>query len=223
MCLMAINAVYFGWKFMEVSAPQSMVEERSMPQVGPRVQLLGESNLLAAQSASPVPGPEESTRPAVEAVPVRQCFNVGPFGNEGEAKGLVSHFKGKRFNVRLDKRKVDVKDYWVFIPAFTNRERAEDKLRELRARGISGFVVKEGPFVNAISLNHFSQKDLAQAFLAKMQETGLSVESREITNPGTQVWAYVSPGLSKAELRSAVDEFLAGRQTLKREIASCEE
>lgn len=226
MCLMAINAVYFGWKFMEVSSPQTTVEEKSMPQLGARVQLLSESSLKspaapASESLAAEPGQPEA--PKAEAPAVRQCFNVGPFTSEAEARGLVSQLRGGRFTVRVDKRKVDIKDYWVFIPAFTNRERADEKMRELRSRGISGFVVKEGPFINAISLNHFSQKDLAQAFLAKMQEGGLTVESREVTSTGTQYWTYAAPGASKADLRGTIDGFLARRDALRREITSCEE
>lgn len=226
MCLMAINAVYFGWKFMEVSSPQTGVEERSMPQVGARIQLLSESNLRRAAAVTADasgPAPEQPEAPRAEAPAARQCFNVGPFASEAEARGLVSQLRSNRFTVRIDKRKVDIKDYWVFIPAFTNRERADEKMRELRARGISGFVVKEGPFINAISLNHFSQKDLAQAFLSKMQEDGLTVESREMSSAGTQFWAYAEPGASKADLRATIDGFLEKREALRREVASCEE
>lgn len=223
MCLMAINAVYFGWKFMEVSSPQTTVAERSLPQLGARVQLLSEAQLQRAPAPATEAPVEEAAAAVADAPVARQCFNVGPFATEGEARGLVSQLRGKRFTVRLDKRKVDIKDYWVFVPAFTNRERADEKLRELRSRGISGFVVKEGPFINTISLNHFSQRDLAQSFLSKMQEAGVTVESREMSSQGVQVWAYASPGSSKADLRGSIDEFLESRESLKREIASCEE
>lgn len=224
MCLMAINAVYFGWKFMEVSAPQSTVKEHSLPQMGARILLLGESKLVRAAPPTPEAAPQVAEAPpAADAAVVRQCFNVGPFASEGEARSLASQMRSKRFIVRADKRKVDVKDYWVFIPAFTNRDRAEEKMRELQSKGISGFIVKEGMFVNAISLNHFSQKDLAQAYLVKMQEAGLAVESRDTTSVGIQHWVYVSPGSSKADLRKVVDDYLGSHETLKREIAACEE
>lgn len=226
MCLMAINAVYFGWKFMEVSSPQMTMEMKSSPQAGVRVQLLSESSLqLAAPAgagAQPAPEQPEAEQPAEAAAP-RQCFNIGPFSSEAAARAIVGQLRGDRFTVRVDKRKVDIKDYWVFIPAFTNRERADERMRELRARGISGFVVKDGPFINAISLNHFSQKELAQAFLAKMQEAGLTVESREMTSAGTQFWVYAAPGASRGELRGTIDAILGGRDALRREIASCEE
>lgn len=226
MCLMAINAVFFGWKFMEGSAPQATTKEKALPLAGARIQLLSESNLPPAPppEAAPAKAPtEEAAESALAEAPVRQCFNVGPFASDAEARSFAGGMRGKHFRVRLDKRKVDVKDYWVFIPAFTNRERAEEKLRDIRARGIQGFVVRDGMFVNAISLNHFTQKELAQAYLAKMKEAGVQVEFREMSSVGNEPWAYISPAQSRDDLRGAVDSYLAGHDGLKREITACED
>lgn len=224
MCLMAINAVFFGWKFMEVSVPQSQARELTPVQIGAKVQLLSESELpKAVVAVAAEDTPVESAAAVSEGAPVRQCFNIGPFPAESEARAFVGGMKAKRFVARSDKRRVDVKDFWVFIPAFTNRAKAEEKLRDIKSRGISGFVVKEGVFVNAISLNHFSQKELAQAFLAKMQESGVVVEYRELASVGAEHWVYVSPGQSREDLRSRVDDYLAGKEGLKREITACED
>lgn len=226
MCLMAINAVFFGWKFMEGSAPQATIKEKALPQVGARIQLLSESNLPPApppEASAPNAPTQEKPEASAPEAPVRQCFNVGPFANDAEARSFAGSLRGKHFVVRIDKRKVDIKDYWVFIPAFTNREKAEEKLRDIRARGIQGFVVKDGMFVNAISLNHFSQKELAQAYLGKMREAGVQVEFREMSSVGNEPWAYISPAQSRDDLRAAVDTYLAGRSGLKREITACED
>lgn len=224
MCLMAINAVFFGWKFMEVSVPQSQVREKTPLQIGAPVQLLSESKLSKAAVVAAV---EEQPVAPAGLVPdgpvVRQCFNVGPFPAESEVRSFVGSMRGAHFVARADKRRVDVKDFWVFIPAFTNRDKAEEKLRDIKSRGISGFVVKEGVFVNAISLNHFSQKELAQAFLAKMQESGVTVEYRELASVGTEHWVYVSPGTSRDDLRSRIDAYLSAKTGLKRQITACED
>lgn len=225
MCLMAINAVFFGWKFMEGSAPQSTVKERALPQLGARIQLLSESALprgSGPEAVAAAPAVEKSEQPVSEA-PVRQCFNVGPFVTDADARSFASSMRSRHFVARIDKRKVDVKDYWVFIPAFTNREKADEKLRDIRSRGIAGFVVKDGMFVNAISLNHFSQKELAQAYLEKMRGAGVQVEFREMASVGAEPWTYISPAQSKDDLRAAIDAFLAGHSGLKREITACED
>lgn len=234
MCLMAINAVYFGWKFMEVSRPQAVVKERSLPQMGSRVELLSESRLVQAPAptgaaeaegaaADPVAGEGNALTGDVQAAVQRQCFFVGPYAREGEARAFASAMKAKRFHVRVEKRKVEVKDYWVFMPPFINRSRAEEKLRELKAQGVQGFIVKDGMFVNAVSLNHFSRPELAQEFLGKMREKGITVEYRELSTPGAEFWTYVSPGQPQAEIKVAIDDYLASRDALKREITACDD
>lgn len=234
MCLMAINAVYFGWKFMEVSRPQAVVKERSLPQMGARVELLAESRLVqvpavtgavegAGAGADAASGEGQSPTGEAQSAVQRQCFFVGPYGREGDAKAFASGMKAKRFHARVEKRRVEVKDYWVFLPPFINRSRAEEKLRELKAQGVQGFVVKEGVFVNAVSLNHFSRPELAQDFLGQMKEKGITVEYRELSTSGAEFWTYVSPGQSQTEIKVAIDDYLASREALKREITACDD
>lgn len=220
LCLMLVNVVYFGWGFMNSVQPQVRVTSAATAQGG-RIRLLSESPELqqaAAQGSEPA---EAMPVPVAAAVP--QCFNVGPFATEGVLQSFASAMRAKRFVVRVDKRKVDEKDFWVFIPAFTTRAKAEERLRELKARGIDGYVVKDGVFINSISLNHFSRKELAQSFLEQMQAAGVTVEYRELSRPGMEQWVYLEPGPSKAELRDEIDGFLAKHEGLKRENASCEE
>lgn len=224
-CLMLANAVYFGWKFMEGTQPQSHSVAAEAVVAGATVQLLSEKPELLPP---PVALTEEaSAEEALAAAPVTgggpQCFNVGPFVADAGLQKFVGLMKDKGFSTRVDKRKVDGRDYWVFVPAFTNRDKAEEKLRDLKSRGIDGFVVKEGVFINAISLNHFSRKELAQAFLEKMQAAGVSVEYREISQSGVERWVYLAPARSKVDLRVTVDAQVSKQEGLKRENASCEE
>lgn len=225
LCLMLANAVYFGWKFMEGTQPQARAVSTEVAQSGAKILLLSEKPELAApviEDKAPEPAPAETpATPVIASGP--QCFNVGPFTSDAPLQKFLGPLQDKRFTARVDKRKVDAKDYWVFVPAFTNREKAEERLRELKSRGIDGFIVKEGVFVNTISLNHFSRKDLAQAFQQKMKEAGVGVEFREISQPGVERWIYLAPGHGKADLRGQIDAQLAKQDGLKRENASCEE
>lgn len=222
-CLMIANAVYFGWKFMEGTQPQARSAAADTLVVGANIQLLSERPELQKPLVAEAPSAEEvqAIAPVIGAGP--QCFSVGPFVSDAGLQRLVSVMQGKGFSARIDKRKVDGKDYWVFVPAFTNRDRADEKLRDLKSRGIDGFVVKEGMFINAISLNHFSRKELAQSFLQKMQAAGVSVEYREISQSGVERWLYLAPARSKENLRAAVDAQIEKQDALKRENAPCEE
>lgn len=225
LCLILTNAVYFGWKFMEGTQPQARPLAAQSAQLGARLFLLSERpDLVPAMEPAKASEPSEQVPVLIPASgSVMQCFNVGPFSVAGTWKQFAEPMRDKHFSMRVDERKVNGKDYWVFVPAFTNRERASERLRDIKARGIDGFVVKQGPFVNAISLNHFSRKDLAEAYLVKMQAAGVAVEYREITQVGSEQWLYLSPGQSKLNLRSAIDAQIEKSEGLKRENASCEE
>ncbi|MGH8494326.1 MAG: SPOR domain-containing protein [Moraxellaceae bacterium] len=222
-CLMIANAVYFGWKFMEGTQPQARPVVAEAHLAGANIQLLSERPEPKTPEVSPEPSSEEEQALTSVVGSGPQCFSVGPFAGDPALQKFVGFMRGKGFSARVDKRKVDGKDYWVFVPAFTNRDKAEDKLKDLKSRGIEGFVVKEGVFINAISLNHFSRKELAQAFLQKMQAAGVSVEYREISQAGVERWVFLSPARSKDSLRAAVDAQLDKQEVLKRENAPCEE
>jgi acetyl esterase/lipase len=223
-CLMIANAAYFGWKFMEGTQPLSRPLAVEAPLGGAEVRLLSERPELGAPPAVDAASVEEEMQVLAPApASGSQCFSLGPFVTDAALQKMVLSMQGKGFSTRVDRRRVEARDYWVFVPAFTNREKAEERLRELRARGIEGFVVKDGAFVNAISLNHFSQKELAQAFLQKMQAAGVSVEFREISQNGMERWLYLSQGRSRTGLREAVDAVTTKQDGLKRENAPCEE
>ena len=225
LCLMLTNAAYFGWKFMEGAQPQARPLAKESVQIGERLQLLSERPELMPVPAPSVVAPagEEQGVAASVVTTAAQCFSVGPFSSDSSLQRFVGQMRGQRLFVRIDRRRVTGKDYWVFVPAFTNRERAEERLRDLKGRGIDGFVVKEGVFVNAISLNHFSRKELAQAYLEKIKTAGVAVEYREIAQNSSEQWVYLSPAQSRADVRGLIDAELAKSESLKRENASCEE
>lgn len=222
--LMLANIVYFGWSF--ISASQMPVRTLSAPMVqqGERIVLLHERKAVAEVPAAPggeAVAEESPAADAPEAAPVVQCFTVGPF--LASSDGFVARMKGKGFSVRVEPRKAEGKDYWIYVPPFTNRGRAEEKLSELRGKGVESFIVSEGRFVNAISLGHFSKKELAQSFRDKMTAAGIVVEYREMESEGTVEWVYVAPAASKSDLRSTIDAELSRNDSLRRQVAACEE
>lgn len=222
--LMLANIVYFGWSF--ISTGHTPVRTLSAPvvQQGERIILLHERKAVAEVAALPegdAVGDESPVVVVPDAAPVVQCFTVGPFLTSSD--GFVTRMRGKGFSVRVEQRKAEGKDYWIYVPPFTNRGRAEEKLSELKAKGVESFIVNEGRFVNAISLGHFSKKELAQSFRDKMTAAGIVVEYREMVSEGTVDWVYVAPAASKSDLRSAIDVELSRNDSLRRQVAACEE
>lgn len=230
--LMLANVAYFGWSFVQVGqAPARPVAVR-VPQEGERILLLSEraapvgaatgdadvavAAVEAKEEPVPVPG-------ALGTAGAPQCYTVGPFATSSALMRFAERMKEKRFFIRVDERKAAARDYWVYMPAYTNRARADEKLQELRALGIESFIVPSGPYVNAISLGHFSRKELAQSFRDKMAAAGLAVEYREVVEDQVSKWVYLSPARAKIGLRATIDEELLRDKALRREAAACEE
>lgn len=224
LCLMMANAVYFGLKFVESGQNRHQPLVFAEEQLGKPIALLSErprSAVVQKPAQEPAEEPVPSAEPAITGL--RQCYNVGPFADVGTMQQWAEQLRGKRFTVTFETRRAEVKDYWVFIPPFTNRERAEDRLRELKSRGIDGFIVNQGQFINAISLNRFSKRELAQSFLQKMQAAGVVVEYRENTQSVSENWLNAAPGTANVELKSTIDAFLSKKPEIRRENTACSE
>lgn len=224
--LMLANIAYFGWNFIGASQVPARPVSMAIAQEGDRIQLLQERKEVPA-SATEEPAPAEAVvpEPVVEekVVTVAQCFTVGAFQASAMAEQFAGRMRSKGLVTRIELRKAEGRDYWVYVPPFTSRAKAEERLRELKLRRVESFIVGEGAYVNAISLGHFSKKELAQDFLRKMTDAGIVAEYREMANKGTVSWVYVAPATAAADARKAIDAELAKKGELRKEVASCEE
>jgi len=231
--LMLANVVYFGWSFVRAGQAPARPVAMMVPQEGARILLLSERKTAPAGGAlgaaeRPVETADAAKEPApvpeiLGAVGAPQCFSLGPFDTSTGLMRFAERMKEKRFSIRVDERKAAARDYWVYVPSLINRAKAEERLQELRAKGIESFIVPDGRYANAISLGHFSRKELAQSFRDKMAAAGLVVEYREVVEEQVSRWVYLSPARSKTSLRTAIDEELMRDSTLRREAVACEE
>lgn len=221
LCLILANAAYFGWQFVQSGTPRAHVASTEVIPNDKRLVLLSERpDLIARASVQTVAAPEGSEPAApVEAGP--QCYTVGPFASAGSSEHMAERL-GRQFKTRVDVLKKDNVDYWVFVPAQVNREKAEAKLHELKQKGVDSFIVNEEPFANAISLGHFSKRDLAEGFRDKMQAASVQAELREVPRKGEERWLYVAPGSSKADIKAVIDGSIAKEQGLRRQPTPCE-
>jgi cell division protein FtsN len=225
--LMLANVVYFGWNF--ISASQTPVRELSGPvvQEGKPIVLLSERKLEALPeqeiASANEPAEQQAVAQPVIGTPTQQCFNVGPFQSPASAEGFGGRMRGKGFLAKVGQRKAEGRDYWIYVPPFTNRAKAEERLRELKSKGVESFIVGEGAFMNAISLGHFSKKELAESFRDKLAAAGIVAEYREMANEGRVSWVYVAPGAAKGDLRAVVEGEVLSNTALRKEVAACEE
>ncbi|QBE67175.1 SPOR domain-containing protein [Pseudoduganella lutea] len=125
----------------------------------------------AAQAAPPGPAPKD------EAVAVA-CIEVGNFVL-AEARRFEAELAPLELGDRQSRRNVqgqDVSGYVVNIPPFPNRDAANRKAAELRAKGVENFyIIPDGqPMKLAISLGVFKQEAAAQTQLAALVKQGVT-------------------------------------------------
>lgn len=126
----------------------------------------------AAVAAAP-PGPA----PKDEAVAVA-CIEVGNF-LLADARRFEAELAPLALGDRQSRRNVpgqEVSSYVVNIPPFPNREAANRRSAELRAKGLDNFyIIPDGqPMHLAISLGVFKQEAAAQTQLAALVKQGIT-------------------------------------------------
>jgi len=180
--LLLVNVILFaliqqGWVWREgpvVQAQPGLHEEK--------VRLLDDTPVAPVPaSRAPVPAPPAVTLPppskpplsAANSSPVASganaqvCLEWGDFSG-ADLKLATAALSGMQLGNNLDKRQVDqVIRYWVYIPPLKNKAAAQQKVAQLKARGIEEYFILQDadPWRNAISLGVFKTQEAAQNFL----------------------------------------------------------
>ncbi|WBS03794.1 SPOR domain-containing protein [Pseudoduganella sp. SL102] len=133
-----------------------------------------QATAAAAAAAPPEPpGPP----PKDEAVAVA-CIEIGNF-MLAEARRFEAELAPLQLGDRQSRRNVpgqEVSSYVVNIPPFANREAANRKAADLRAKGVDNFYIipDNQPMRLAISLGVFKQEAAAQTQLAALVKQGVT-------------------------------------------------
>ena len=102
------------------------------------------------------------------------CLEWGAFSGAELARAQNALDKlqlGDRLSQRTSEETVS---YWVYIPPLKTKKDAENKIDELRASGVTEyFLVQDGQWKNAISLNLFKNEELAKNYLDTLQRKGV--------------------------------------------------
>ncbi len=150
-----------------------------------KVKLAGVNAVSAPVSAVPVAA---SAIPAiaashVEAAPVPpvklSCMEWGEFSGTDLLR-VEKALAAIKLGDRLKSRVVEyTSGYWVYIAPMKSRAEVEQKIAQLKARGVGDyFVVQEaGAWQNAISLGVFKTEEAAKKYLVKLQAQGVRTAS----------------------------------------------
>lgn len=219
--LLLLNLGYFAWGMMQDSTvPRVKVAVSETVPADKRLVLLSERTDLGGKPIPSAASTDAVINLAAQTVPL--CYTVGPFSGDNQPGRFVDRMEARHLNTRVDEEQNNSFDYWVFISPQVDRERAEDRLQELRRQGIDATIVDDDPFTNAISLGHFSQEDQADSFRNKMLASNVQAELRKIPRSGIERWVFVSGGGDKVDAGKIIDAAIAGNPSISKQPAPCE-
>lgn len=126
-------------------------------------------NLSKQRNEKPAqPQDVQQDNPAGPAIPSAvnppTCYTAGPFVTAREAADVADKLKPLGIEVRQRvSESNELSAYWVYLPPFQSRERAQEATRELARRGVKDyFVVSAAGKENAVSLGVFSTREAAE-------------------------------------------------------------
>lgn len=129
------------------------------------------ANALAAAA------PQAAPAPAPPQVATVACIEVGNFGL-ADARRFETQLAALELGDRQARRNVqgqEVSSYMVMIPPAANREAAEKRAAELKAKEVANFyIIPDGPQKNGISLGVFKAETAAQTLLAALVKQGVT-------------------------------------------------
>lgn len=131
------------------------------------------SRALALTAATPAPEPASAPAKVASVA----CIEVGNF-NLADARRFETQLASLELGDRQARRNVqgqEVSSYMVMIPPAANREAAEKRAAELKARDVANFyIIPDGPQKNGISLGVFKAETAAQTLLAALAKQGVT-------------------------------------------------
>ena len=124
----------------------------------------------APEAVSPVSG--AAAAPVLAAA---TCLEWGDFSGADLARATAA-LGALQLGDKLSQRQAEHNiGYWVYVPPLRNKAAVNQKIAQLKARGIKEyFVVTEaGQWLNAISLGVFQTQEAAQGFLDELRAKGV--------------------------------------------------
>jgi len=128
------------------------------------------------------------------------CLEWGSFAGDDVARAIAVLAKlqlGDKFTQRDNDP-----DYWVYIPPLKTKAEAEKKASELKARGVTDFLIMqdEGPWQFAVSLGIFKTEDAATNYLAQIRQKNVRSAVAGPRGAKTSTFVIRDPGGAGTQL-----------------------
>lgn len=163
--LLSGNAIFFAlmqWGGLQVGNQQTVQAQPALHEEQIRLLDMRQSTAVAAEVAA-----EPASAPGAVEPPAPVCLEWGDFSGADMTRAAAA-LSALQLGGKLSQRQIEYSiGYWVYIPPLKDKASANQKVAQLKARGIvEYFVVPDaGPWLNAISLGVFKTQEAAQHFL----------------------------------------------------------
>lgn len=165
--LVLANLAFFAWTNFVADLDTQSDPRPLARQVAPEKLRILPPEPAAAAAASPV-----APKPVAETSPARiACLEWGGFSAADAARASEA-LAPLALGNRLSQRQVDdTANWWVYIPPRANKQDAQKKVGELKARGVDEYFIvqDEGPFQYALSLGVFKTEAAAASRLEALR------------------------------------------------------
>lgn len=170
----------------ESKAPETKASEPKAGEVKAADPKATEVKAPEAKLAEPKPAEAPSKTKTADATPALLCKSFNGLTPES-AKAAQAAISNSAPNAKV--ALIPTKEstsYWVHIPSQQNKAGADKKVGELKQMGVEdSFIISdEGPNKWAVSLGLFKSKDMADAYLQKLNKQGVRSAKIEVRDKG---------------------------------------
>jgi len=184
--LLLLNVVLLAY-FNMPDEPVAVANLGSHAAIQPeKIKLLNAKEIASLPSKAPK---AETDPAAAPAAPVQlpqinaACYEWGSFSSAGLARAQNILTKFALQGVVKQQTSQEAVRYWVYIPSRPSFELAQQKMAELKARGVEeSFIIQEPQFKYAISLGVFKDEQLATKLLEELRAKGVVSAVKGIRN-----------------------------------------
>ncbi len=204
--MLALNLAMGGWWYVHLTRPPAPAPRSDAP----TLLLLHEREAQAmADAAAAV---------AVTSGGDSVCETVGPFATQSSLQRALDLIGAQALRAQFQEQSVEnTRGYWVYLPAYENRESALKAARQLNAASVRDYyVVTAGDHENTVSLGLFRNRENASQRQTQIAALGFPARLEQRTEVTRQYWIEYERGSEAIDISS-----LPGADELTQRSRAC--
>jgi len=184
--LFALNLAAGAWAYWRPAStkPAFTATDEGVPGLVLLSERDAEAMSAAATMAQSASAGLEPGKPAV------QCAALGPFETQTDLRRGLELLTPQVNRIQFQERSQDTtRGYWVYLPAYSDRDSALKAARQLNSAGVRDYyVVTAGDHENTVSLGLFRDRENALRRQGQISTLGFPVRLEERTEVERKFW-----------------------------------